>query len=103
VGPGPASDAHPRELSARHLLVRAVPGGDRAGVLGAGGPQDAPGLGIAGQFGLLAKPRGELSIADRWFSEVGASFTGVGALKANPDPKTYITDEYMKLAAGLAR
>jgi hypothetical protein len=34
---------------------------------------------------------------------VGASFTAAGALKANPDPKTYITDEYMKLAAGLDR
>jgi NitT/TauT family transport system substrate-binding protein len=58
-------------------------------------------LGIAGQLGLLARPQGQPSIADGWFSEVGAYFTAAGALKANPDPKTYITDEYMKLAAGL--
>ena len=32
-----------------------------------------------------------------------AYFTAAGALKANPDPKTYVTDEYMKLAAGLDR
>jgi hypothetical protein len=57
--------------------------------------------GIAGQLGLLARPQGQPSIADGWFSEVGAYFTGAGALKANPDPKTYITDEYMQLAAGL--
>lgn len=56
--------------------------------------------GIAGQLGLLARPQGQPSIADGWFSEVGAYFTAAGALKANPDPKTYITDEYMKLAAG---
>jgi NitT/TauT family transport system substrate-binding protein len=59
--------------------------------------------GIAGQLGLLARPQGQPSIADGWFSEVGAYFTAAGALKANPDPKTYITDEYMKLAAGLDR
>ena len=29
----------------------------------------------------------------------GAYFTAAGALQANPDPKTYLTDEYMKLAA----
>ena len=57
--------------------------------------------GIAGQLGLLARPQGQPSIADGWFSEVGAYFTGAGVLTANPDPKTYITDEYMKLAAGL--
>ena len=42
-------------------------------------------------------------IADGWFSEVGAYFTAAGALEANPDPKTYLTDEHMKLAAGLGR
>lgn len=51
----------------------------------------------------MARPRGQPSIADAWFSEVGAYFTGAGALKANPDPETYITDAYMKLAAGLDR
>jgi hypothetical protein len=40
-------------------------------------------------------------IADGWFSEVGAYCTAAGALKANPDPKTYLTDEYMKRVAGL--
>jgi len=57
----------------------------------------------AGQLGLLARLQGQPSIADGWFSEVGAYFIAAGALKANPDPKTYVTDEYMKLAAGLDR
>jgi ABC-type nitrate/sulfonate/bicarbonate transport system substrate-binding protein len=56
--------------------------------------------GIAGQLGLLARPQGQPSIADGWFSEVGAYFTAAGALQANPDTKTYLTDEYMKLATG---
>ena len=57
--------------------------------------------GIAGQLRLLARPEGQPSIADGWFSEVGAYFSAAGALKPNPDPKTYITDEYMQLAARL--
>jgi NitT/TauT family transport system substrate-binding protein len=61
------------------------------------------GWGIAGQLGLLARPQGQPSVADGWFSEMGAYLTAAGALNANPDPKTYITDEYMKLAAGLDR
>jgi NitT/TauT family transport system substrate-binding protein len=56
--------------------------------------------GIAGQLGLLARPQGQPSVADEWFSEVGAYFTAAGTLTANPDPKIYITDEYLKLAAG---
>ena len=37
--------------------------------------------GIAGQLGLLARSQGRPSIADGWFSEVGAYFTAVGALQ----------------------
>jgi hypothetical protein len=60
--------------------------------------------GVAGQLGLLARKEGQPSVADRWFSEVGEYFVQAGALRANPDPKRYITDEYMRLApAGLTR
>ena len=59
--------------------------------------------GIAGQLGLLGRPQGQPSVADEWFSAVGSYFTAVGALPANPNPKTYITDEYMQLAASLER
>ena len=56
-----------------------------------------PVWGLAGQLGLLSRRDGP-SIADRWFSEVGAEFVEAGALQANPDPTRYITDEYMKMA-----
>ncbi len=62
-----------------------------------------PVWGIPGQLGLLTRKDDQPSVADRWFSEVGAYFLAAGAIKANPDPKSYITDEYMKLAAGLDR
>ena len=48
-------------------------------------------------IGALRSPPGA---RDRAVSRVCPA----GALKANPDPKRYITDEYMKLAAaGLTR
>jgi NitT/TauT family transport system substrate-binding protein len=63
-----------------------------------------PVWGIAGQLGLMRRDKDQSSIADGWFSEVGAYFVRAGALPDNPEPKTYITDEYMKMAAvGLDR
>lgn len=63
-----------------------------------------PVWGIAGQLGLMRRERGQPSIADGSFSEVGAYFVRASALPDNPDPKTYITDEFMKTAAvGLDR
>lgn len=48
-----------------------------------------PVWGVAGQLGLLARPEGQPSIADRWFSEVAEYFVQAGTLKARPDPKRY--------------
>ncbi|KRT68958.1 MAG: hypothetical protein A2W37_07270 [Chloroflexi bacterium RBG_16_63_12] len=54
---------------------------------------------IPGQLELLARKDGKPSTVDNWFSAVGDYFISAGTLKEKPDPKTFITDEFMKMAA----
>ncbi len=58
---------------------------------------------IPGQLELMARKDGKASTVDGWFSAVGDYFIAAGTLKEKPDPKTFITDEYMKLAAGMKK
>jgi ABC-type nitrate/sulfonate/bicarbonate transport system substrate-binding protein len=55
---------------------------------------------IPGQLELLARKDGKPSIVDGWFSAVGDYFIAAGTLKEKPDPTKFITDEFMKMAAG---
>src|SRR5262245_60051522 len=50
---------------------------------------------LPGQLQLLARVDSRRSIADEWFAAVGQYLVGTGATEINPDPRTYITDEYM--------
>jgi hypothetical protein len=40
---------------------------------------------------------------DGWFSAVGDYFIAAGTLKEKPDPTRFITDEFMKMAAGMKK
>ena len=58
---------------------------------------------IPGQLELMARKDGKPSAADQWFSAVGDYFIAAGTLKEKPDPKTFITDEFMRMAAGMKK
>ena len=47
----------------------------------------------------MARKDGRPSTVDGWFSAVGDYFIAAGTLKEKPDPKVFITDEFMKAAA----
>ena len=47
------------------------------------------------QLKLFSRAKGE-STADGWFSEIGKFLTEVGTVPANPDTKTYLSDDYLK-------
>lgn len=50
------------------------------------------------QIKLMARTNGA-STMDGWFSEIGKFLTEVGTIPSNPDPKSFITDDYMKRVA----
>ncbi len=58
-----------------------------------------PVWGVPGQLRIMARKDGKPSAADGWFTRVGEYFVAAGSLEAMPDPKTFITDEFMKMAA----
>lgn len=53
---------------------------------------------IPGQLYLMARWKGTPSIADGWYSAVGDYFISAGTLKEQPDPKTFITDRFLRMA-----
>jgi len=58
-----------------------------------------PVWGIAAQLRLMTPRDGKPSSADKWLGEIGDYFVGAGILKDNPDPRKFITDEFLKMAA----
>ena len=50
------------------------------------------------QLALLDRSKG-VSKVDTWFSDIGKFMASVGTLSSVPDPKSYITDKYMKMVA----
>ncbi|MCZ8187079.1 MAG: ABC transporter substrate-binding protein [Beijerinckiaceae bacterium] len=57
-----------------------------------------PVFGLDEQLKILARGAGA-STVDGWFGEIGKFITDVGTIPANPEPKSYITDEFMKRVA----
>jgi NitT/TauT family transport system substrate-binding protein len=51
------------------------------------------------QLRLMARPERAASDVDRWFSKIGEHFTWAGILQAMPDPRKFITDEFLRRAA----
>jgi NitT/TauT family transport system substrate-binding protein len=58
---------------------------------------------LGSQLRLMARAEGGRSQVDRWFSKLGDHFVWAKILKAMPDPGTFISDEFLKLAAAGAR
>lgn len=50
------------------------------------------------QLAMLDDSKGPSKV-DTWFSDIGKFMASVGTLQENPDPKTYVTDKYMKMVA----
>jgi ABC-type nitrate/sulfonate/bicarbonate transport system substrate-binding protein len=57
-----------------------------------------PTFGLDEQLKLLSRTGGA-STVDGWFAEIGQFLTEVGTVPANPDPKTYITSDFMTRVA----
>ncbi len=57
-----------------------------------------PVFGLDEQLKILSRASGN-STVDGWFNEIGKFITEVGTIPANPEPKNYITDEFMKRVA----
>lgn len=54
------------------------------------------------QLKLMSRAGGG-STVDGWFSEIGKFLTDVGTIPANPDPKSFITDDFLKRLAADAK
>ncbi|HEY8381523.1 MAG TPA: ABC transporter substrate-binding protein [Microvirga sp.] len=57
-----------------------------------------PTFGLDEQLKLMARSD-KASSVDGWFSEIGKFIAEVGTVPANPDAKSYISDEYLKRVA----
>lgn len=53
---------------------------------------------IPGELYLMARYEGKPSVADEWYSAVGDYLIAAGALKEKPDPKKFITDQFVRRA-----
>jgi NitT/TauT family transport system substrate-binding protein len=61
-----------------------------------------PTFGLDEQLKIMARAAGG-STVDGWLNEIGKFITEVGTIPANPDPKSYISDEFMKKVAADAK
>jgi ABC-type nitrate/sulfonate/bicarbonate transport system substrate-binding protein len=57
-----------------------------------------PTFGLDEQLKLMARGSGA-STVDGWFSEIGKFVNEVGTIPANPDTKSYLTDDFLKRVA----
>ncbi|MGL4241397.1 MAG: ABC transporter substrate-binding protein, partial [Beijerinckiaceae bacterium] len=57
-----------------------------------------PVFGLDEQLKIMARASAG-STVDGWFGEIGKFITEVGTIPSNPDPKSYITDDFMKKVA----
>ncbi|MGL4634475.1 MAG: ABC transporter substrate-binding protein [Beijerinckiaceae bacterium] len=61
-----------------------------------------PTFGLDEQLKIMARGANP-STVDGWFAEIGKFITDVGTIPANPDAKSYITDDFMKRVAADAK
>lgn len=61
-----------------------------------------PTFGLDEQLKIMARGAGP-STVDGWLGEIGKFITEVGTIPANPDVKSYITDDFMKRVAADAK
>jgi ABC-type nitrate/sulfonate/bicarbonate transport system substrate-binding protein len=61
-----------------------------------------PTFGLDEQLKIMARGA-NASTVDGWFSEIGKFITDVGTIPANPEAKSYITDDFMKRVAADAK
>jgi NitT/TauT family transport system substrate-binding protein len=54
-----------------------------------------PTFGLDEQLKIMARAAGG-STVDGWFNEIGKFITEVGTIPANPDPASYVSDDFMK-------
>jgi hypothetical protein len=57
-----------------------------------------PTFGLDEQLKMMARGTGASKV-DGWFSEIGKFITDVGTIPANPEAKSYITDDFLKRVA----
>jgi len=57
-----------------------------------------PTFGLDEQLKLMARGSGA-STVDGWFSEIGKFVNEVGTIPTNPEPKSYLTDDFLKRVA----
>lgn len=57
-----------------------------------------PVFGLDEQLKLMARDSGA-STVDGWFSEIGKFINEVGTIPTNPEPKSYLTDDFLKRVA----
>ena len=58
-----------------------------------------PTFGLAEQLKLMDRGAGGTSTFDGWLSKIGDFMKSVGTVAEAPQPKTFVTDEYLKLVA----
>jgi NitT/TauT family transport system substrate-binding protein len=61
-----------------------------------------PTFGLDEQLKLMSRSAGG-STVDGWFSEIGKFLTEVGTVPANPETKSYVTDDFLKRVAADAK
>jgi ABC-type nitrate/sulfonate/bicarbonate transport system substrate-binding protein len=61
-----------------------------------------PTFGLDEQLKIMARGA-NASTMDGWFAEIGKFITDVGTIPANPEAKSYITDDFMKRVAADAK
>lgn len=61
-----------------------------------------PTFGLDEQLKIMARGTAP-STVDGWFSEIGKFITDIGTIPANPDAKSYVTDDFLKRVAGDAK
>jgi len=55
--------------------------------------------GMAAQLRLMTPKDGKPSSVEKWLTEIGHYFVGAGLLKQNPEPRKFVTDEFLKMAS----
>ena len=49
------------------------------------------------QIKMFERKGGQMSVVDKWMDDMAGFFVDVKKIEAKPDPKTYITDKYLKM------
>jgi len=55
------------------------------------------------QLRMFERKDGKMSTVDKWMDDLAGYFVEVKKMDSRPDPKTYITDRYMKMVDGMKK